>query len=282
MQYSPHRTSPTQWHVIREFVIACVLDYGPRTANATQDLMSTLTHYVLWAVNETHAPLDREDLFYPMMIRRYINAVAHTSATRRTYASRLYGIATAVGGLPDTSRPVTSTKREAVRCYSSRELGDIDGWIAVRKTATKRRDAHIAVGLAGGAGVRNYEMFNLQRSDIQRIGANVQVTVPGPNRRTVDVHDDWTWYFDDVLGKPLTSGAAVLEGTTTAGSFVKQLNRLLRGQHPAPSLTRLRETWVVRSLNTLPVADFFQQSGFTSAASLTRYLPYLTPGAISS
>ncbi|PZF02802.1 hypothetical protein DEJ01_09755 [Curtobacterium sp. MCLR17_040] len=278
MQYFPQRANPAQWQVIRQFVAACVLDYRPRTAQVAGDLMSTLTHYVLWAVSEAHASLDRDDLFYPMMIRRYINAIARTASSKRTYASRLYRIANVIGGLPDKSRPTTSDRGHTVRTYSNRELGDIDGWISVRKTATKRRDARIAVGLAGGAGLRTHEMFTLRHSDIQRTGARVQVTVGSENRRTVDVHDDWTWYFDDLLDEPPTSDAAVLKGTTTAGSFTKVLGELLRGPHPAPNLTQLRETWVIRALGTLPVADFLRQSGFTSAASLTRYLPYLTTG----
>lgn len=100
MQYFPQRANPAQWQVIRQFVAACVLDYRPRTAQVAGDLMSTLTHYVLWAVSEAHASLDRDDLFYPMMIRRYINAIARTASSKRNYASRLYRIANVIGGPP--------------------------------------------------------------------------------------------------------------------------------------------------------------------------------------
>lgn len=279
MRYFPARTNPALWHPIRLFVTQSVLDYHPNTVQAARSLISTLTGYVLWAVHEMHAPLDRDDLFYLLMIRRYISSISHTESSKQTYESALYRLANVLGGLPDKDRPPSARGLTPVRTYTNRQLADIDGWIAVRKTATKRRDASIIVGLAGGAGVRSTEMPTIRQNSLQRDRqGRTTVTVGGRNPRTVDVLPDWSSYFDDLLREPSTDLTAVLKSTNTVTSFTNALNALIKGPHPAPDLTLLRETWLLRTLHTLPVADLVHQAGFATAASLTRYMPYLTPG----
>lgn len=279
MQYFPARTNTALWHPIREFVTQAILDYRPNTVHAARSLISVLTGYVLWAVHEMHAPLERDDLFYPMMIRRYIKGIARTESSKQTYESALYRLANVLGGLSDKDRPPSARGLTPVRTYTNRQLADIDGWIAVRKTPTKRRDASIIVGLAGGAGVRSTEMPTIRQNSLQRdTQGRTTVTVGGRNPRTVNVLPDWSSYFDDLLREPSTDVTAVLKSTNTVTSFTNALNALIKGPHPAPDLTLLRETWLLRTLHTLPVADLVHQAGFATAASLTRYMPYLTPG----
>lgn len=279
MQYFPARTNTALWHPIREFVTQSILDYRPNTVSVARNLLSVLTRYVLWAVHEMHAPLDRDDLFYPMMIRRYINSISRTESSKQTYESALYRLANVLGGLPDKDRPPSARGFNPVRTYTARQLADVDGWISVRKTPTKRRDASIIVGLAGGAGVRSTEMPTIRQNSIQRdTQGRTTVVVGGRNPRTVDVLPDWSSYFDDLLLEPLADLTAVLKGTTTVTGFTNAMNALIKGPHPAPDLTSLRETWLLRTLHTLPVADLIHQAGFATAASLTRYMPYLTPG----
>ncbi|WP_412163318.1 hypothetical protein [Curtobacterium flaccumfaciens] len=279
MRYFPARTSAALWLPVRQFVTQGLLDYRPNTVHTARSLLSTLTGYVLWAVYDQHAPLDRDDLFYPQMIRRYINSISHTPSSKQTYESTLYRLANVLGGLPDKDRPPSRRGLQPVRTYSSRELGDIDGWISVRKTPTKRRDARIIVGLAGGAGVRSTEMSTIQRSNIQRDSrGRTTVTIGGRYPRTVDVLPGWASYLDDVLLEPSTEQRVVLQSTHTLTAFTNALSALVQGPHPAPDLTLLRETWLLQTLQTLPVADLMRQAGFATAASLNRYLPYITPG----
>ncbi|PZE28356.1 hypothetical protein [Curtobacterium sp. MCLR17_042] len=279
MRYFPARTNPALWHPIRLFVTQSVLDYRPNTVQAARSLISTLTGYVLWAVHEMHAPLDRDDLFYPLMIRRYISSISHTESSKQTYESALYRLANVIGGLPDKDRPPSARGLSPVRSYTNRELADIDGWISVRKTPTKRRDASIIVGLAGGAGVRSTEMPTIRQDGIRRdTQGRTTVNVGGRNPRTVDVLPDWNSHFDDLLLEPPADQTAVLKSTSTVTGFSNAMNALIRGPHPAPDLTLLRETWLLRTLQTLPVADLMHQAGFATPASLTRYMPYLTPG----
>lgn len=279
VNYRPTRTAPEKWLTIRDFVVDCIFDMRPNTAHTALVTMSALTRYVLWAVFDQHAPLDRADIFYPMMIRRFINTVARTPASKQSYEQRLFSIATALGGQPDKARPPSNRQLQPVHAYTTRHLAELDSWASVRRTEPHRRAARLLIGLAGGAGVRRAEVHTILRSSIHRkSGARIAVDIGGRAPRTVVVHDEWTWYFDDLRDEPVDDRRVIFDDLKSRVTYVNAVRHLVDGAHPAPSLNRLRDTFVVNALNTLPVADAVHQVGFATAASITRYMPYLTPG----
>lgn len=283
MNYRPTRTSPEQWDTIRSFVVDCIFDMRPRTPRTAQHAMSVLTHYVLWAVFDLHASLDRDDIFHTTMIRRYINTIARTQHSKQTYEHRLYSIAVALSGQPDTIRPPSSRQLQPVHVYTPRELADLDSWASVRRTEAKRRAARLLIGLVGGAGARRGELPTIRRAHVHRTtNDRITIDIGGRLPRTVTVHPDWAWYFDALIYEPADDQKVIFDHLKSHGAYTNAVNHLFNGPHPYPSSTRLRDTFVVNTLNTLPAADAVYQIGLTTATSITRYMPYLTPGANNS
>lgn len=276
MKYRPDHTTPAHWNAVREFVIACVLEYRPGTPAVGTALLSTLTHYVVWAVFTMYAPLERSDLFHETLMQRWVRSVSRSDSAKRTYLQRLGKLAQALS--PNPVVPATHGTEGTVRPYTGRDLAALDGWAATRKTPEHRISAHTLLGLGGGAGVRASEVILVQRPDIDRTADGaVHVTVRGNTPRRITVAEDWTWYFDAFFKEPPHEGSAVFPTTHTAKSARSALWTLTQGPAPAPSMPRLRDTWLLDTLRTHTLADALYLCGFTPPASLNRYTAHLTP-----
>lgn len=275
MKYRPDHTIPAHWDAVREFVIACVLEYRPGTPAVGRALLSTLTHYVVWAVFTMYAPLERSDLFHETLMQRWVRSVSRSDSAKRTYLQRLGKLAQALS--PNPVIPATHGTAGAVRPYTGRELAALDGWAATRNTAARRTSAHALLGLVGGAGVRANEVILVHRPDIDRsAGGAVHVRVRGNAPRRVTVSEEWTWYFDAFFDEPPHDGPAVFPTTRTPKAAKSALWNLTQGPAPAPFLPRLRDTWVLDTLRIHTLADAMYVCGFTHTNSLHRYLPHLT------
>lgn len=276
MKYKPQRVSPERWHAVRDFVIDCVLRSVPNGPDVAVRLMAYLTKDVLWAVYEMHAPLDRDDIFHTVFIRRYVDDLTNSVSVRLATESTLRRIAFAVVEESQPFRRPYSRRPSELALYNRRELAEIVAWATNHKRAHKRREALTLVGLAGGAGVRFGELPTVRRSDINRDdGGGVTIHIGGPKPRTVTVDDEWSWHFDDILAEALNDGPSVFLRPLKPLGFKKAIESLCGGPHPRPNLPRLRETWAINILATQPFADAMHLIGLNSTAPLKRYLAYL-------
>ncbi|MEU9603389.1 hypothetical protein [Streptomyces sp. NPDC048057] len=69
--YAPKKIPPTIWTAIAPFVRGCVTAAQPESPWAAIQRMSTVARFCAWA-REEHLPLEREVLFTPDTIERYV------------------------------------------------------------------------------------------------------------------------------------------------------------------------------------------------------------------
>lgn len=271
MRYRPVHVAPADWIAVRQFVIDAVLAYGPTNARIAIELVSTVGQYVLWATNEQHAPLDRDDLFYPSMMNRFIRSRTGVESTRTSLRSRLYRVANAVAGVERHRGGVGGRPTVQLAPYSRRELAELESWARTVRNAQKRRAAHIALTFAGGAGLTTGELLNLRGADVLQTADGITVRVAsGPSRRTVPVRADWTHYLDEYV-HTFPDDELLLYPTNTGKGRPAAFRTVYMGGHPAPNLQRLRDSWLMDIISRFPLAVVLAVAG-GGLSSLQRYL----------
>lgn len=271
MRYRPVHVAPTDWRAVQQFVVDAVLTYGPANARVGVELVSTVGQYVLWATNEQHAPLDRDDLFYPSMMNRFIRSHTGAESTRTMMRSRLYRVANAVAGVERHRGGVGGRPTMHLAPYSRRELAELESWARTVRNGQKRRAAHIALAFAGGAGLTTGELLNLRGADVLQTADGISVRVASDlSRRTVPVRADWTHYLDEyVHGFP--DDELLLYPTNTGRGRPTAFRTVYMGGHPAPNLQRLRDSWLMDIISRFPLPVVLAVAG-GGLSSLQRYL----------
>ncbi|OIH92373.1 hypothetical protein BIU90_10735 [Curtobacterium sp. MCBA15_001] len=271
MRYRPVHVAPADWLAVRDFVIDAVLAHDPTDARIAIELVSTVGQYVLWAMNEQHAPLDRDDLFYPSMMNRFIRSRTGAESTRTMMRSRLYRVANAVAGVERHRGGVGGRPTAPLAPYSRRELAELESWARTVRNRQKRRAAHIALAFAGGAGLTTGELLDLRGEDAFRTAHGISVRVTGRNSaRTVPVRTDWAHYLDQYLDT-FVDGELLLYPTNTGKGRHTAFRSVYMGGHPAPNLQRLRDTWMLDIVSRFPIPVVLAVAG-GGLNSLQRYL----------
>jgi hypothetical protein len=276
MKYRPHHMAPAEWNRIKDFCRQAVADYGPANSRSATETLSTVTLFVLWATREEHAPLEREALFHPTLMGRYLRGrvADKNSAAYRTLHSRLFRVANAItNAITNADHPtkLRATNAIPVHEYTARELAELESWAATQKTPFRRRHAYTVLALMGGAGLAMTETLNIRRGDIQRDSRGYSVSIIGPRPRVIPIHSSWERYLDDPLQHVDADQYVLFDGKTPDGR-ASTLRHLYRGPHPAPNPQWLRDTWTLTLLRALPLNIVMQACGTSDVARFRRYL----------
>lgn len=252
MHYGPSNIVPRDWDRVKDFALLAVLDAGPSNATVGLRMLSTVTHYIVWATNDEHVPLDHDELFHPTLLGRYIRSRApkKNSGTHKTLHSLLFRVASAVADV-DHNRKKRGRISHGVVPYSAAELAELESWATARKNDTHRRYAKTFLALAGGAGLQSVECSHVRGRDIIRTPHGYSVRVIGRYPRTVPIQTEWTSYIDDVI-ESFNDDDFVLFPGQADEVRPRTLKWFCVGEHPAPFAQRLRDTWVLSQIPVLP------------------------------
>jgi hypothetical protein len=271
MQYRPATVTPATWDAIQDFAVNAVLAYGPATPKIGVEMLSTVTHFVLWATQEMHAPLDYDDIFYPGLMTQYIKTrVTKDKSAAPTLRSRLFRIANAVAGVPHERKRMGRPHRD-FHTYTRFELAELESWAATRSSKLKRRYAGTFLALAGGAGLWTGEVLAVVGGDITRRPTGYFVRVRGRNPREVPVRKGWCHFLDEAFPHLERDAFAVFPDGSVQGR-PSSLKSLYQGPHPAPNPQWLRDTWVADLLPLMPLVMVMEAAGMADTNTLRRYL----------
>lgn len=276
MQYRPVNALPAEWDRIADFARQAVLDYGPSNATVGLRMLSTVAHYIFWAMAEEHVPLDRDELFHPTLLGRYVRTRApkKNSSLHKTLHSLLFRVASAATDV-DHNRKKRGRVSHGVIPYSPAELAELESWAIARKNSTHRRYAKTFLALAGGAGLQSIECTHVRGRDIIHTSDGYSVRVTGRYPRTVPIQNEWTSYIDDSIDTFEDEKYVLFPGQTDEVR-PRTLKWFCVGEHPAPFAQRLRDTWVLSQLPVLPLGVLMHAAGMPDIQTLRRYLPRIT------
>lgn len=281
MHYRPSNIVPRDWDRVKDFALQAVLDAGPSNATVGLRMLSTVAHYIVWANNDEHVPLDRDELFHATLLGKYVRmrAPKKQSSVHKTLHSLLFRVATAVADV-DHNRKKRGRISHGVVPYSAAELAELESWAIARKNSTHRRYAKTFLALSGGAGLQSVECTHVRGRDIIRTPHGYSVRVTGRYPRTVPIQTEWTSYIDDVVDS-FNDDEFVLFPGQTDEVRPHTLKWFCVGEHPAPFAQRLRDTWVLSQIPVLPLGILMHAAGMPDIQTLRRYLPRISPGDLT-
>nr|WP_271213978.1 hypothetical protein [Rhodococcus wratislaviensis]GLK41227.1 hypothetical protein GCM10017611_81030 [Rhodococcus wratislaviensis] len=262
-QYTP-RMPAQEWEEIAPFVRDVVQRGFSPSRNSRQWLnrISTVTSMVAWAV-EQGLPLEVEQIFHPATVNRYaVTVPGLADATRSCRRSALTALSRRITRVAPWEPPRQALPHSPVsRPYTSEQVETLLWWVPRQASVVRRQGLAAAVALGVGAGLAGAEMVNVGAADVRVRGEHVIVTVSGRRARQVPVRPA---YREAVLASAEQAGRGHLfRDPVPRVEFVGEVLEhcdLPPGLRPVTS-SRLRCTWVLAMLQTVPLPVFRDLSG---------------------
>lgn len=274
-RYEPkqHRLA---WDEARAFVMEAVTTAALSHGRDPGRLMSIAAPFVMWCIEEHGLELRAELIFAPTLIDRYCTVTFTSEGTGGTYRSVLLAISAAV--LPNSGPKLTAMHKRTIQApYASSEMKAHSLWAQGQKTALARHRGMLLVAFCAGAGLQPGELRTLRRTDVNIDEDGVLVRVRGGSPRHAPMLREWEEWAELVVnGYPdvelLWGGPRPSGGTNMVNQFTARTMGI------APSLARLRATWITRhiALGT-PIKEFLRAGGMARFENLDQYLAYVEP-----
>ena len=245
--YRPHAIDEPLWVAIRPFVLSCAsalpLD-GWATATRT---LRVLAQIGLWAVGEGIA-LDRELVFDPDTVERFVAVSPGSDASRATYRAVLRRIGPLLTRkAPWEQRTAPVSRRHVAVPYRAEELALLSGDACQQPTVVQRRAAGAFLALGAGAGLDGRWCTRVRAEDVL-VDEVVLIRVGDPAARLVPVLARWE---AAVLDLAKTAGGEYLVGgysTSRNRASALTASLVVPLGHPKLSCGRLRSTWLLSHL----------------------------------
>ena len=270
-QYTP-RMPVAHWLPIRDFVLDVVSSLQPKTAQLAGVQLGIVTRYAHWASTIAGFPLDPTDIFQPSNVARFTLG-QYASQRRRARAESILRHAAEMHGDPVEPRRLRQSSSPAIP-YQVDEIAPLFSWAAGQGSNNAGRNAHAILAFCGGAGLRASELLEVRAGDITQRGPMYLVDVRGRFERRVPVRVGWG-------GSVLTALAGLDHDELVAFNHVlpRQRSNAIKnfgnGRHAgAPRAQKLRVTWVVDMLATIPLASLVYAAGYSTPASLANYMKH--------
>ena len=262
------------WNEVAQFTRESVRDMAVDSPGNARAYLTNVARLSLWARRTAGLDLVREEIFDPSTISRYLESVRGTlsPATHQRITALLIRMSGALNDTaPESFRYRRRVKRKA-GLYVPSEFATMSSWAATQHTPDQRRDANAIVGFGLGAGLRTNELSAARVEDVKVESAGVTITVRGAHPRTVPVHALWE---DEATAAVLGArvGEYLLLPGAVRNSHTLNLSQFSRRRgEDVPTMERLRATWVVRTMELLPVRA---AAHFAGLASLGAFTPYI-------
>jgi len=270
--YKPNMPA-AHWLPIRDFVVASTLADLPQTVPQAQKLAGVLARYARWVTTVASIPLDPTDMFQPGNVARFVELTYKENSWRSYAEALLRRVAEAYGDSPEV-RKVTRTAREPFP-YSESEIAGLYSWAAGFPFHTT--NANAILGMCGGAGLRPQELIQSKVGDVHETTDGFEVDIRGKYPRTIPVRAGWESAVRAAIADREQDELIVfphLRLSTRLDALGRFGNRNFRG---APRAQRLRITWVVAMLETLPIASFVYACGYSGVQSAAPYFSMAAP-----
>ena len=281
--YVPKALRTEDWAPVAEFTRAVAQDLHPKDDRRAVEAMRTLSQVIAWAHREG-LPLDRERIFTPDVIDRYIavGATHLSEASRATRRADLRRFSRAVTKkAPWEPEPPKMRSGYAIIPYTDAEVARLIEVSQQQRTAVQARRLQALLALGLGVGVYPNEAWTLTTDGVIVDHGYVCVSIPGEHARTVPV----TAPHDEVISQIVaTDPGSTILGFAAPQWDRSQLSHLLqRAELPqdCPPLRthRLRATWALAHLRAgVHLNDIMRLAGVTS----WKMLGYLAPFAPST
>ncbi len=242
--YRPRTVDESLWAVIQPFVFSCASELPlAGWASATRTLR-VLVQVALWARGEGIA-LDRELVFDPDTVERFVAVSPGSDASRATYRAVLRRIGPLLTRkAPWEPRRPPVSRRQVAQPYTAAELALLSAHASHQITQGQRRAARALIALGAGAGLDGRWSTRVRADDVLVDGA-VLIRVGHPMARVVPVLARWE---ADVLDM-----AATADDEFLVGGYSTSRNRAsaLTASFEVPpghlklSCARLRSTWLL-------------------------------------
>ncbi len=241
--YRPQGVGGDAWAGIRPFVFSCASELPLLGwASATRTLR-VLVRISLWAAGEGIA-LDRELIFDPDTVERFVSASPGSDASRATYRAVLRRIGPLLTRkAPWEPRRPPVSRRQVAEPYTAAELALLSTHASHQTTQGQRRAARALIALGAGAGLDGRWCTRVRADDVLVDGA-VLIRVGDPMARVVPVLAQWE---SDVLELAATADDEFLVGGySTSRNRASALTTSFEFPpgHPKLSCGRLRSTWL--------------------------------------
>lgn len=251
-RYVPKALRPEDWAPVAEFTRAVAVDVHPADDRRAVEALRTLSQFVVWAHREA-VPLDREQVFTPDVVDRYIQVgCAHlcesSRATRRSDLRR-FG-ATVTRKAPWEPPAPRMRSDQQIDPYTHDEVGRILEVAGQQRTPTQRRRMQALLALGLGAGLYPRESWKVTTEDLVDRHGYLCLSVPGEHARTIPVSAP----HDETLRRIREEdpGSTIL-GFVAPAWDRSRLSKLISGIElpadcPPVRMSRLRVTWVTHHL----------------------------------
>jgi hypothetical protein len=245
--YRPRAIDESLWAAIQPFVLSCASELPlAGWASATRTLR-VLVQVALWARGEGIA-LDRELVFDPDTIERFVAVSPGSDASRATYRAVLRRIGPLLTRkAPWEPRRPPVSRRQVAAPYTPAELAQLSNDASHQTTEGRCRAARALIAMGAGAGLDGRWCTRVSADDVFVDGA-VLIRVGDPAARVVPVLDRWD---SDVLELAATADHEFLVGgysTSRNRASGLTASLVVPPEHPKLSCARLRSTWLLSHL----------------------------------
>ena len=284
--YTP-KMKPEYWAVIEVFVRAAITDAQPDRFTTAQPWLSNVAQLVLWCWRSECLELERETVFAPATIFRFMESRTDLeSGSRATVRSTLLRISERLIGPTEGVRDVRRyTNMQGKIPYTKAERISLRSFMRGQGTEYRRRNVRVIIALGAGAGLTPSELMLIHTKHVEDTGDALLVHVPGSRARTVPVFAEWEELLRESLAEANPDMPLVLSsrGKFRYANAIPDFLYSCNGHGTRPHCQRLRSTWIVALLNAhTPINLVLEAAGVTEISTLGRYLKYLEPVAVES
>lgn len=275
------KMKPEYWAVIEVFVRAAVADAEPDRWITAQPWLSHVAQHTLWCWRDAGMELDREVIFDPNNISRYINGHPDfqegSRATIRSVLLRISNRLLGERGEAWEHRRYGNSKGSVP--YTREDVTNIRAYVGSETTEYRRNNLRALVALGGGAGLSPNELLVVTKSDVEVTAEGVFVNIYGARARRVPLIAEWDDLMLETIARVKNHDLLVLEDRVVRGrSVISDFLCSCTGNGLRPHMQRLRSTWLLAHLSArTPLPVLMKAAGLSGLSSLDRYMKYVEP-----
>ncbi|GIG41382.1 hypothetical protein Cph01nite_31440 [Cellulomonas phragmiteti] len=280
--YAPKALRPEDWAPVAAFARAVAVEVHPIDDRRAVETMRTLSQFLVWAHREG-LPLDREQIFTPDVVSRYIQVgcthLAEPSrATRRSDLRRFGAAVTTKAPWEPPEERLRANQR--IVPYTADEVARLLEVATQQRTPLQQRRMQSFLAMGLGAGLYPREIWHVTTDNLVGRHGHLCLAVPGKLARTIPIsppHDGTLQLIRE------EDPGSLLLGFFAANWDRSRLSRLMQGIELPPDcpplrLSRLRVTWLKEHLeHGVHLGALAQLAGVTSSKTFGYVMPFMTP-----
>lgn len=272
------RVSAELWEEIGPFVRDAVRrGFEPTSIpKVAGDRMAIVASMVIWAVAQG-MELDVEEIFHPATVNRYsVTFPGLSEATRSSRRATLTTLSRRITRVApwEPPRKVLHSSTE-YRPYTDGQTRHLLRCVDMQATPFRSHGLSCVLALGLGAGLRTSEIRAATGDDVVSRRSHLAVRVYGPHARTVPVLDRYAPIVAECAAR--TGRAHLFREPPPRSEYLStflgkcEIPTRLRPLH----VSRLRATWAVTMIQTVPLPVFRDLFGCTSQNTLSRLLDWV-------